>query len=251
MAIRRIARDEATNGVTDMLHFLTQTRLSMQGSRRTTPTALDFASALVQMPNAHTASLLKPQLDLRLPDDLSCPRIAEPDPAPPPAPNFASLLEPLISPNPPTYIPKHFPPLPPEHAWKQTPVYPEREKDARKMREKATQEGLLAEQALRKLAAAAKTGAMNVEKRRGSVLSGEGKARDPKSSHRAGRKEHEDTFADVLKDIGGSDDATDLGLDDATETAKQGVDLGMPEGVAVNYDMSHWRHGANRRAARA
>lgn len=119
------------------------------------------------------------------------------------------------------------------------------------MRERATQEGLLAEQALRKLAAAAKTGAMNVEKRRGSVLRGEGKARDPKSSQRAGRREHEDTFADVLKDIGGSDEAMDLGLDDAAETTKQGVDLGMPEGVAVNYDMSHWRHGANRRAARA
>lgn len=119
------------------------------------------------------------------------------------------------------------------------------------MREKATEEGMLAEQALRKLAAAAKTGAMKVEKRRSSALSGEGKAREPRSQQRRGRAEHDDTFADVLKDIGGTDEAMDLSLETQADRAKDGVDLGMPEGVAVNYEMGHWRHGAARRAARA
>ncbi|CAK3757620.1 Hypothetical predicted protein [Lecanosticta acicola] len=232
-----------------MLKFLAHARTSMQDGRRTAPTPLDFASALAQMPTSHTASCLKPHLDLQLPEDIACPPISEPDPPPPLAPDFSNLLEPLIDRAIPSYIPKHFPARPPNHAWRHTDVFPQREKDPKKMREQATQEGMLAEQALRKLAAAAKTSAMNAEKRRNSVLSGEGKARDPARPHKRGARAHEDTFADVLKEIGGLDEATDMDVDGKSHANGGGMDLGMPEGIAVNHDMNHWRKGTSRRVA--
>lgn len=116
------------------------------------------------------------------------------------------------------------------------------------MREKATAEGMLAEQALRKLAAAQKSGAMNAEKRRHSVLSVNGKA-GGSAKARGRARQHEDTFADVLKDIGATDEPAELGLE-AEEAVHGGVDLGMPDGIAVNHDMSHWRRAGERRELR-
>lgn len=224
-------------------------RTSMQGARRTKPTAQDFSMALSLMPNAASAALLKPQLSLPIAERISYPSIPEPDPAEPAAPDFSALLQPLTTPRPPSYIPKHFPPLPPRHSWMQTPVYPERERDARKMREKATQEGMMAEQALRKLATAAKAGALKAEKKRSSALSGPGKVR-----HGAAKTvdDTRDAFADAMKDIGGSDADGDIGmsLDGASDPVEDGIDTGMPEGVVVNYDMGHWRHGGSRKALR-
>ncbi|KXT15694.1 hypothetical protein AC579_133 [Pseudocercospora musae] len=229
-----------------MLQFLKQARISMHANRRTRPTALDFASALAQTPNTHTASLLRPQLDLELPEDISYPSIPEPDHAPPQAPDFSTLLQPLIEQKPPTWIPNHFPALPPQHAWKQTAVFPAREQDARKIREKATKEGMLAEQALRKLAAAAKTSAMHAEKRRNSVLSGEGRDRATARPQKQRIRVHEDTFGDVLREIGGVEDAMEL--EGGATNVREGMDLGMPEGVMVNHDLAHWRrqHGGLR-----
>ena len=233
----------------DMLRFLSYARFWMQDGRRTQPTAQDFAAALSMMPNSATASLLKSQLSLPIPEAISFPSISEPGPAPPPAPDFSRLLEPLMTARPPAYVPKHFPALPPHHAWVETPVYPAREKDARKMREKATEEGVLAEQALRKLAAAAKTGAIRAERRRAQVLSGAGRSRDSGRDFANRAKSREDTFAEALKDLGESDEMGDVGMDGAAEDMDGGMDLGMPEGVAVNYGMQHWRRGGARKDA--
>lgn len=230
-----------------MLRLLRYVKVSMQGARRTSPTACDFSMALSLMPNASQASLLKPQIDLHIPDEISCPVIEEPLASIPQAPDFAPLLQSLIPKDPPSYIPRHFPKLPPAHAWKQTPVFPEREQDTRKMREKATQEGLMAEQSLRKLAAAAKTGALRAEKRRSTVLSGPGRMR----SGRAPKAESlQDVFTEVLKDIGEFDGNEDINMEEPDVAKEEGVDVGMPEGVVVNYDMAHWRHGAGRSALR-
>ncbi|KAK4539645.1 hypothetical protein LTR36_010471 [Oleoguttula mirabilis] len=220
-----------------MLHFAQNVRSSMQGGRRVRPTAPDFSMALSLMPNTSTASLLKPQLGLQVPESISYPSIPEPELADDQAADLSGLLQPLSTLRPPTYIPKHFPPLPPKHTWMETPVYIEREKDARKMRELMTQEGMLAEQALRKLATAAKASALNAERKKSHALSGPGKARNGKKLER-----RDDGFADVLKDIGGQDDA--MGMEGANDAiAQDGIDVLMPEGVAVNYDMGHWRHG--------
>lgn len=114
------------------------------------------------------------------------------------------------------------------------------------MREKATEEGTMAEHALRKLAAAAKAGAMKVEARRNGLLDGDGKGANGSINARKRLRARDDTFGDVLKALGDSDEAVELGLDDTTKTAKGGMDLGMPEGVIVNHDMAHWRRGKHR-----
>lgn len=231
--------------LTDMLHLLADVRASMQTHRRPVPTAQDFRMALAHMPNTRSASLLAPQLELSLPEAVSYPSIPQPDAPPAPAPDFSTLLQPLLADAQPQYIPSHFPKLPPQHAWKETPVFPTREKDARKMREKATEEGMLAEQALRKLAAAAKAGAMKAESRRrtSAPLAGVGRSRSG-----AGRKRPapEMLFGDVLNDVteGGADYT--MALDGADERGRQPTQSELEERVVVNSGMGNWRGGAGR-----
>lgn len=114
------------------------------------------------------------------------------------------------------------------------------------MREKATEEGMLAEQALRKLAAAAKAGAMKAESRRRSSapLAGTGKVRDG-----AGRKRPapEMLFDDVLKDVAelnGGDYA--MAVDGGDDRDKQPTQSELEERVVVNSGMGTWRGGAGR-----
>jgi len=56
------------------------------------------------------------------------------------------------------FVPKHFPDLPSKHTYKETPEFPDREQDPRKIREKATEEGRLGEEALRRLVGASSSG---------------------------------------------------------------------------------------------
>nr|POF01314.1 protein opy2 [Quercus suber] len=228
-----------------MLKFLDYAKTSMQASRRSKATAADFASALSLMPNTATASRVQPQLGLKLPAGVAYPSIRQPDQELGAPPDFSHLLSSLVDTDPKGYIPKHFPLLPPRHAWVETPVFPQREVDSRKMRERATQEGMLAEQALRKLAAAAKAGAMKAERNRSTILRRQGRARDTKRE--AGREE---IFTDLLKDIGALEEAEDAEKNVDIALTSVDVDVGMPEGVVVNYDMGHWRRSSTRRALR-
>lgn len=143
-----------------MLNFLSDVKDSMAAARRTSAIPYDFTYALDTA--GLSSSDLEPHLELPFPPQLSAPRIATPAPAEPPPLNLAHMLgaelhTPSIFKNEvkeTSYIPAHFPPLPSRHSYLETPVFTEREKDARKIRERATEEGILAEQALRKLTAA-------------------------------------------------------------------------------------------------
>lgn len=220
---------------TDMQHFLSTVRSTMHASRRTRPIPRDFALALAQEPHARTTAL-ETQLSLPLPEAVSAPAIAPPDPAPPPAPDFSALLAPLTTGRKPAYVPAHFPPLPSRHTFQETAVFPAREKDARRMRERATEEGVLAERALRKLAVAAKAGQQEKRRRGVSVvLSG------PGEKVKGGKRGREDLFKDVWREIGGGEDGGVM--EGALDGASDGVDLGMPEGVVVNHDLAYWRGG--------
>lgn len=139
------------------------TRRSMLSARRTAPIPTDFESAMRS-------------LDLPWPDDQLKPFTTKPsiNPVllltPPPEDVFhrehqlpTALLGPGLDGRAGTkddyYIPSHLPRFPSQHTYKDTPVYPDREVDPRRIRELATEEGKLGEEALRKLA-----GAVQVEK---------------------------------------------------------------------------------------
>nr|KMM71083.1 hypothetical protein CPAG_07390 [Coccidioides posadasii RMSCC 3488] len=154
-----VALDSFRNGVEEyMLHFLSYIRASMASCRRTQPIPQDFEHALDQ----HAISLdsLRPHL--------KCPRKATQTPAilpsPPPDEGTPQTYLPFLGPELSatddkrtySYIPKHFPKFPSKHTYQDTHVYTERETDPRKIRERATEEGRLGEEALRKLTHAAK-----------------------------------------------------------------------------------------------
>lgn len=140
--------------VLDMTNFLTAVRLSMLSCRRTRPLPQDFLHSL----HTHQLQLrtLLPHLD---------------PPVPPSKSQFALDVESvdekeqvLTRPDilwngsdkkPDFYVPQHFPPFPSTHTYKATPVFPEREIDSRRIRERAMEEGRLGEQALRRLMGAA------------------------------------------------------------------------------------------------
>lgn len=132
----------------------------MMIARRTVPIAPDFETAYEV-------------LDLPRPDDQLEPYQSNPRinpsllPTPPPEDQFhnnvelpSSFLGPDLSKQNDlkkyTFDVTSLPPLPSAHTYRDSAVFSERETDTRKIRELATEEGKLGEQALRKLAAAVK-----------------------------------------------------------------------------------------------
>ncbi|KPI44607.1 uncharacterized protein AB675_8299 [Cyphellophora attinorum] len=221
-----------------MLRFLSIVRLSMHAARRTYPIAPDFERAI--------ASLDVPDLS----DQLRAYQIGTPDsnqpllPTPPPDDVFhtSAVLPPsLLGPELESQDglqkfhrnPKFLPPLPPSHTYKKTPFVPPRENDSRRIRELATEEGKLGEQALRKLAGAVKldmTHPVDHETHK-QALSSAGAAVGPFRNNRRRRKSlneaaiFEETMRSYLK---AEPDGFELG---PIVTAEKGVkmpDDGLP-----------------------
>jgi len=140
------------------------------------------------------------------------------------------------------YIPKHFPSFPSQHAYKDTPTYTEREVDVTKIREHATQEGVLAEQALRKLMIASKKWAQGGRRRGAGHLD-------------AMRQRNEEVWRETLAALmpdgdggsGGKDGA--FGFDGVRERAGRAYEDDKDVGAVVNYDRLFWRQGARDRIA--
>lgn len=132
----------------------------MLAARRTAPIATDFDGAI--------EALNLPRLDDQLRSYQTNPKM-NPSllPTPPPDTPFHNIVK---LPN--DFLgsdsiardalkrfsstPSSLPPLPSSYTYKTTPVYSDRETDSRKIREIATEEGKLGEQALRRLAGAAR-----------------------------------------------------------------------------------------------
>lgn len=149
-----------TNYLVVVRKFLSRVRRSMLAARRISPIASDFETAIEV-------------LEVPRPDDQLEPYKTEPVinppllPTPPPEDEFHNTVElppAILGPeldghgrlNRYTFNTSGLPELPSAHTYKDTPVYPYRETDTRRIRELATQEGKLGEQALRKLAGAVK-----------------------------------------------------------------------------------------------
>jgi hypothetical protein len=161
-----------------MRHFLSTVRASMASSRRTTATPQDFVAALaaVRLTSSHFTPFTA------LPADAVSITQPAPRPAPPPAPDeappdtgalLAVLGSDLAADGPSAasgaggragtgkkagrrwFVPRQLPPFPSRHAWQATAVFAGRgdDEEAGKMalRERATEEGVLAERALRRL----------------------------------------------------------------------------------------------------
>lgn len=175
----------------------------MLAARRTVPIAADFETAI-------------DVLDIPRPDDQLKPYESQPPvnrpllPTPPPEDVFHNTVE-----LPATFLgpeldghgelkkfsfnTRGLPELPSAHTFKATPVYPYRENDTRRIRELATKEGKLGEQALRKLAGAVKLDATH-------ALESEATKRRPKAPQRKRWKDtvdisEEAVFEETLRDL--------------------------------------------------
>ncbi|KAJ9603854.1 hypothetical protein H2200_011375 [Cladophialophora chaetospira] len=218
-----------------ILQFLSKVQRYMLASRRTCPIASDFEAAIEVF-------------DIPRPDDQLKPYKTEPAinpplyPTPPPEDEFHNLVE----------LPSSFlgpeldghgelkkfsfamhglPELPSAHTYKDTAVYPHRESDSRKIRELATNEGKLGEQALRKLAGAVKLDAAHTLETEASF-----KQKDvaPSKQRRKRWKKgvdlsEETVFEETLRDLLGREpDGFELGPIVTCEKAFR-----MPDDVAV------------------
>lgn len=135
----------------------------MLSSRRTEVIPQDYLQALHE--HHLTLSALMLHLDSPVPPEksqppLACKSVLE-DGQSVFFPSFKPVLDAKTNTQSSAYIPRHFPTLPGEHTFRTTWDEVDREKDPRKIRERATEEGRLGEEALRRLVG---TGAQRAEK---------------------------------------------------------------------------------------
>ncbi|KAF1934718.1 hypothetical protein EJ02DRAFT_390281 [Clathrospora elynae] len=247
---------EKFRGLVDsyMSNFLAQVRTSMMSARRTDTVANDWVYALTSSGYRGSAAL-DPHFDTgEIPPSILQPHFEPPAPPEGPPPDTESLLGTDLSgrgeKESRAYIPKHFPAFPSKHTYKATPVFTSRENDPRKIREKATEEGVLAEQSLRKLMAAQKAGIQkqNVGKRKRSRrmkesdnlwqgamtdLLDEEKEQEKEEERRQARMDEEDEYGDWNAPV-------------EPRIRQPAVDrnVNLEEGVHVNYDQKDWRKSA-------
>ncbi|KAK5291064.1 hypothetical protein LTR16_002365, partial [Cryomyces antarcticus] len=116
-----------------------------------------------------------------------------------------------------------------------------REKDPRKVRERATQEGVLAEHALRKLMAArnakAATNGSFAQDRQGTKRRLDEEIWKETVSG-VEREDEESRARSVDRDI-------DFGSDGATARVSASVPNDLGHSMIVNYDRIHWRGGSS------
>lgn len=139
----------------DLFRLSTHVRQSMLASRRIQPIPHDFEHALTRG---------RVSLDDLLPSIKSNRPVAPVPtllPSPPPEDEvtrklpFLNALKGEEGLTNRSYVPKHFPDFPSKHTYSATPVFTERARDPRQIRERAAEDGRHGEEALRKLASAA------------------------------------------------------------------------------------------------
>lgn len=212
----------------------------MFSARRTAPIATDFESAFQAAQVPTPEDQLPPRSTPKSPPKLSL------LPTPPPDDFFRtlelpeSLLEPDLNPKEEKRrdpnIPSTFPAFPSQHTFRDTAVLPPRERDPRRIRELATEEGRLGEQALRKLASAVRS-----ERKLDLSIEAGGTAVDTQRGQRKKVETVEEMFEETMKELA------------KTENEGQ-LDVGM-EGerfeVApiVNSERKYWMPDTSQRKA--
>lgn len=174
-----------------------------------------------------------------------------PSPPPPPAPDLSSLLGPELEGgerDKRRYVYDHLPPFPSKHTYMETPVFTERPTEPRMIRERATEEARLAENALRKLLAVS-AASKDLEKSQGGAAVG---------NKRKVRDEAWMKAFEGLNPPGGGAGKTNgvvPGVLDGKGSGKGKAVEGEGEAgyleVIVNADSQFWRKGSNAKRRRA
>lgn len=220
-----------------MVHFCANVRQVMAASRRTTPTPLDFSYALSKA-NITPSSLL-PHLRQPVPNSVTQLDVPDPPPDEPPPAKLDGMLGPELSGSTEkssrNYIPKFFPDFPSKDTWHSTAVYSQREKDPRKIRERATEEGVEAEKALRQLMSAGNQGRA-------------GRRSKAARRDRASEDLWEQTMAAIVQEDekakkSANEMDLDFGFDGGVDAKPKPVEAQVDTGevVLVNYDRRYWR----------
>ena len=135
-----------------ILNICSAVRTHMRAARRTVPIATDFQSAVTFLNVPLDSSQLLPYSTNPTINPTLLPTPPPDDPFHNSTPLPADILGPdLVAQKRPSFIPSTLPLLPSKHTYRDTAIYPSRETDARRIRELATSEGKLGEEALRKL----------------------------------------------------------------------------------------------------
>lgn len=220
-----------------MHHFSTRVASSMKHCRRSQPLPQDFIVALSHF--GLNPSDLLPELDFQVPAKVTQEPIlpASPDTISAPFIPEKLVLDPEDTAQPRrSYIPPHLPTFPGQHAYRETPIFVARETDALRVRERAKEEGMQAETALRKLM---------VEKAR--------KAGDRRREINRGRppeleEQSQEAYAKALAVLRAKDAENRMQRLARTDSELDGVEEERPvleEEVttAVDYDRLFWRRG--------
>ncbi|KAI9710694.1 MAG: hypothetical protein M1820_002527 [Bogoriella megaspora] len=247
-----------------MIKFLSLVHGSMGSSRRVQPLPQDFIYALAS--TNMSPAWLQEHLTLSDRDSDSSPlapsnlqpHIRGPSPAESPPPDLTSVLGPdLIAAGTEQeryHIPRHFPQLPSQHTWRSTPIVAEREEDPRKIRERATDEGIQAERALRRLRAARNAGtaeqnrlttskgpkcqeAEDIYKQTLNAMLKEDELADGKTNRRADPDNME-----IDLNFDSDETADEAGAKSKSSSSARKPDL--EKGVMVNYEKRFWRKEA-------
>lgn len=218
----------------DIYRFAADVRQSMLSCRRTQAIAQDFLQAL----HTHQLSLraLIPHLEPPVPKRRA--RIALPYESPEEVEQYDHhLLGAVLNDAPPELkrckLPNKLPPLPSKHTYKATSDTPEREEDPRKIRERATEEGRLGEEALRRLMSA------RVTDRPSSTKAGQGAKSMRAKRDELWRETMQAASTQYLSEQ--SKNADSMELDSSTH--ETGSDYGRITS-AVNADRKYWRKPA-------
>lgn len=223
-----------------MVNLLTSVRNSMLSSRRTQVIPQDYLQALHE--HHLTLSSLVLHLDPPVPSEKSHPPLAPEltleDGQLVFFPSFKPILDAKPNSRSSAYIPRHFPTLPGEHTFRTTWDEVNRERDPRKIRERATQEGRLGEEALRRLVG---TGAQRAEKDGGSTMQNT-------ADLRKRRKELWKTTMDVVaqdtRPMPASSRDTNSGTMESLSTSPFALPVKQHLTSAVNSEKSYWRKGS-------
>lgn len=194
---------------------------------------------------------LTPHLRPKIPADVSQPSLPTPPPEEALEPHLSPVLGAALSgvedKKQKRYIPAQFPSFPSRHTYKYTAEWTRREEDPRKIREKATEEGRMGEEALRGLASSgAARSSRDATSGMGNSISGQ--------KRRQREEMWEKMIDEVTKpaskpalpngdmelDFGHMESDSRDGLDLRTKTRVSKADMR----ILVNYERPYWRKEA-------